>query len=189
MVLPIIDGTYIAVYSLPQPLIFDLIGKFENPFCPAADLLGSQVAGRVARLSVELYTRAAQYAISRGLILADTKFEFGFVPLVLSPPSSPTSPASPISADSFDDPFRDKELILVDEALTPDSSRYWPKEGFTVGQVQPSFDKQYLRDWLTDQGFQKGMEEGPDGDGWTISPEVVEGTASRYREAETILVR
>ncbi len=146
------------------------------------------MAGRVARLSVELYTRAAQYTISRGVILADTKFEFGFVPLVPSSPSSPSSPASPISADSFDDdPFRDKELILVDEALPPDSSRYWPKESFTIGQVQPSFDKQYLRDWLTNQGFKKGMEEGPDGEGWTISPEVVEGTASRYKEAEALL--
>ncbi|KAF8342602.1 uncharacterized protein EI90DRAFT_3115182 [Cantharellus anzutake] len=149
---------------------------------PAADLLGSPVAGRVARLSVELYTRAAQRLKQRDVILADTKFEFGFVRSI---PSSPSSPSSPISSDSFDDdPFRDKELVLVDEAVTPDSSRYWPLESFKVGQQQPSFDKQFLRDWLISQGYKKGLEGGPDGQGWTMSPEVVEETAQRYREAE-----
>ena len=77
---------------------------------------------------------------TRGLIIADTKFEFGLVD-------------------------HGNELILIDEALTPDSSRYRPLEGYAPGRGQPSFDKQYLRDWLTSQGFRKGLEDGPDGQG------------------------
>ena len=90
---------------------------------------------------MKLYTAAAEHAATRGLIIADTKFEFGLV---------------------------GRELILIDEALTPDSSCYWPLEGYAPGRSQPSFDKQYLRDWVTSQGFRKGLEDGPDGQGWTI---------------------
>jgi phosphoribosylaminoimidazole-succinocarboxamide synthase len=111
---------------------------------------------------VELYTTAAEYAATRGLIIADTKFEFGLV---------------------------DGELILIDEALTPDSSRYWPQEGYAPGRSQPSFDKQYLRDWLTSQGFRKGLEVGPDGQGWTMSEEVVQGTRERYLSARDKLLK
>ncbi len=111
---------------------------------------------------MKLYTAAAEYAATRGLIIADTKFEFGLV---------------------------GGELILIDEALTPDSSRYWPLEGYAPGHGQPSFDKQYLRDWLTSQGFRKGLEDGPDGQGWTMSKEVVQGTQERYLSARDKLLK
>lgn len=73
-------------------------------------------------------------------------------------------------------------MILIDEVLTPDSSRYWPAEGYEPGKSQPSFDKQYLRDWLVSKGFKKGLESGLDGNGWTIDADVVEGTQKRYEE-------
>ena len=109
-----------------------------------------------------MYTAAADHAATRGLIIADTKFEFGLVD--------------------------NGELILIDEALTPDSSRYWPLEGYAPGRSQPSFDKQYLRDWLTSQGFRKGLEGGPEGQGWTMSDEVVQGTRERYLNARDTLL-
>ena len=111
---------------------------------------------------MKLYTAAAEHAATRGLIIADTKFEFGLI---------------------------GRELILIDEALTPDSSRYWPLEGYAPGRSQPSFDKQYLRDWLTSQGFRKGLEDGPDGQGWTITEEVVQGTQERYLNARDLLLK
>ena len=101
--------------------------------------------------------------------MADTKFEFGLVP------SS--------SGEG-------EELILVDEALTPDSSRYWPAAEYKPGGSQPSFDKQYLRDWLTKTGFRKGLESGPEGkegEGWVMDDSVVEGTRKRYLEARELL--
>ena len=76
-------------------------------------------------------------------------------------------------------------LLLIDEMLTPDSSRYWPMEGYEPGRTQPSFDKQYLRDWLKSAGFKKGLESGPagkEGEGWLIEATVVEGTRKRYQE-------
>lgn len=116
---------------------------------------------------MQLYTAAAEYAHSRGVILADTKFEFGLV-------SSPSG----------------KSLILIDELLTPDSSRYWPLASYAVGRSQPSFDKQYVRDWLVGAGFRKGLESGPEGhegEGWTIDESVVKGTKDRYTEAVKLL--
>jgi len=80
------------------------------------------------------------------------------------------------------------QLILIDEALTPDSSRYWPLDGYEPGKPQPSFDKQFLRDWLTREGFKKGLEEGKDGKGWTMTEEVVRGTTDRYVEARDRLL-
>jgi phosphoribosylaminoimidazole-succinocarboxamide synthase len=118
-------------------------------------------------VAIALYKSAADYAHARGLILADTKFEFGLVPLE-------------------DDGA--EQLILVDEALTPDSSRYWPLDGYAPGGPQPSFDKQFLRDWLTREGFKKGLEEGKDGQGWRMSEEVVKGTRERYVEARDRLL-
>lgn len=120
---------------------------------------------------MELYKTAAAYAETRGLILADTKFEFGLVP---SPPPSSLP-----------------QVILIDELLTPDSSRYWPLEGYEPGRPQPSFDKQYLRDWLVEAGFRKGLEsgkEGEEGSGWVIEEGVVEGTKARYDEAVRLLM-
>jgi phosphoribosylaminoimidazole-succinocarboxamide synthase len=130
----------------------------------AAELIGQEKLDEIARVSVELYRRAASIAEERGVILADTKFEFGTI--------------------------EDNQLILIDEVLTPDSSRYWPKSQYSPGRSQPSFDKQYLRDWLVKEGFKKGLEKGKDGaGGWTIPDEVVEGTMSRYNEVLKLLKR
>jgi phosphoribosylaminoimidazole-succinocarboxamide synthase len=99
--------------------------------------------------------------LTRGLILADTKFEFGLVPAQQS----------------------EQSLILIDEVVTPDSSRYWPLALYEPGGPQPSFDKQFVRDWLVKSGFRKGLETGPEGksgEGWTIDEEVVKGTRERY---------
>ena len=84
----------------------------------------------------------------------------------------------------------DKSLILVDEVLTPDSSRYWPLASYHPGTSQPSFDKQYVRDWLVNNGFKKGLESGPEGhegEGWVLSDQVVNGTQQRYAEAVNVI--
>ena len=140
---------------------------FTSPYCAthfnltAAALIGQELYDKISAAAVRLYTTAAEYAATRGLIVADTKFEFGLV---------------------------DGELILIDEALTPDSSRYWPLEGYAAGRSQPCFDKQYLRDWLMSEGFRKGLEDGPDGEGWTMSEDVVRGTRERYLSARDLLL-
>ncbi|KAJ4346208.1 Bifunctional purine biosynthetic protein ade1 [Ascochyta clinopodiicola] len=111
-----------------------------------------KIAARVEELSLKIYEAAAKRAESVGIVLADTKFEFGL--------------------DENDD------VVLVDEVLTPDSSRFWPKETWeqNLGKAQPSFDKQFLRDWLTSNGL-KGKE------GVKVPEDVVEQTAAKYREA------
>lgn len=140
----------------------------------ASQLLGQDLYNRISTTALQLYKTAAQYAESRGVILADTKFEFGLLP------------ASSSSSTSD----QQRELILIDEVLTPDSSRYWPLEGYAPGKPQPSFDKQYVRDWLVGCGFRKGLESGPEGkegEGWTVEESVVEGTRARYQEAVDVL--
>jgi phosphoribosylaminoimidazole-succinocarboxamide synthase len=135
----------------------------------AAQLIGQELYNQLSSKAVQLYKEASEYAASRGLILADTKFEFGLI----------SSPAT-----------GNEELILIDELLTPDSSRYWPAATYAPGGSQPSFDKQYLRDWLTSSGFRKGLESGPaghEGEGWTMIESVVEGTKRRYSEAYSLL--
>lgn len=135
----------------------------------AAELIGQELCDRISSAAIRLYTAAAEYAASRGLILADTKFEFGLVP---------------------SDDGTSEELILIDELLTPDSSRYWPADGYHPGGPQTSFDKQYLRDWLVSNGFRKGLEKGPvghEGDGWLMDESIVEGTRKRYEEAFMLL--
>jgi phosphoribosylaminoimidazole-succinocarboxamide synthase len=118
----------------------------------AAELVGDrELMQRVRDVSIELYSFAAEHARERGVILADTKFEFGL--------------------------DRDGELVVGDEVLTPDSSRYWPAEGFEPGHGQPSFDKQYVRDWATASGWDK-RPPAP-----AIPPDVVAGTRARYLEA------
>jgi phosphoribosylaminoimidazole-succinocarboxamide synthase len=134
------------------------------------ELVGKEIYERVSSAALRLYTEAAAYAETRGVIIADTKFEFGLVP------SEDTS--SPFKVGG-----RPMDVILVDEVLTPDSSRFWPAENYSEGRPQASYDKQYLRDWLVQVGFVKGMEKGPEGQGWTIAPEIVEGTRKRYEEA------
>ena len=128
----------------------------------AATLVGEEIYNKVSSVALELYGSASDYAETKGLILADTKFEFG-IDLVTG------------------------DVTLIDEVLTPDSSRYWPADQYEAGRPQPSFDKQYLRDWLTSSGFKKGLEDGPDGKGWEMTPTVVEGTKERYEDAWRLL--
>ena len=126
-------------------------GHDENiSFDEAASRIGGELAERVRAISLEIYRRAAAYAEPRGIILADTKFEFGLV---------------------------GDQLIWIDEALTPDSSRFWPAEGYQPGRAQPSFDKQYVRDYLERIGWNK-QPPGPN-----LPPEVVDATRAKYREA------
>ena len=115
-----------------------------------AELVGDELAARLEQLSLRLYSAGAEHALSRGVILADTKFEFGLV---------------------------DGEVILIDEALTPDSSRYWPAGGYAPGRPQPSFDKQFLRDFLESTAWNKAPPPPP------LPQEVIDGTAARYAEA------
>jgi phosphoribosylaminoimidazole-succinocarboxamide synthase len=116
----------------------------------AAELVGEGLARKLEELTLSIYERGAEIARERGIILADTKFEFGFA---------------------------DGELILIDEVMTPDSSRFWPADQYEPGGGQPSFDKQYVRDWLERSGWNK---EPPAPE---LPRDVVEGTASRYCEA------
>lgn len=118
----------------------------------AVEIVGESVAKRVEEASLVIYEKARQYAEERGIIIADTKFEFGL--------------------------DEAGEIVLVDEVLTPDSSRFWPADKYEVGKGQSSYDKQYLRDWLTNSGL-----KGKDGVG--MPEEVVAETASKYREAFT----
>jgi phosphoribosylaminoimidazole-succinocarboxamide synthase len=117
-----------------------------------AQLIGRDLAQELEALSIRLYEFGAAHALDRGLILADTKFEFGLI---------------------------DGEVILIDEAFTPDSSRYWPADQYAPGGPQPSFDKQYLRDFLQLEHSGWNKEPPPP----TLPQAVIDGTASRYREA------
>ncbi|KAI0642408.1 SAICAR synthetase [Trametes meyenii] len=160
--------------KLPEPLFTPSTkaeqGQHDENISPekAASLIGPELYAKVEKAALQLYKEAADFALTKGLILADTKFEFGLVP----------------GADGTE------HLILVDELLTPDSSRYWPAAAYAPGGSQPSFDKQYLRDWLTQTGFRKGLESGPEGkegQGWVMTEAVVEGTRKRYLEALELL--
>jgi phosphoribosylaminoimidazole-succinocarboxamide synthase len=123
----------------------------------ATELVGDRtLMERVREVSIELYSFAAAYARERGVILADTKFEFGL--------------------------DEDGELVVGDEVLTPDSSRYWPVEGYEPGRGQPSFDKQYVRDWAAGSGWDK-KAPAP-----AIPDDVVAGTRARYVEAYELIV-
>jgi phosphoribosylaminoimidazole-succinocarboxamide synthase len=132
-------------------------GHDENvPFDVMARAIGESLAESLREVSVSLYQTASFLAESRGLILADTKFEFG----------------------------RDREsgqIILIDEALTPDSSRYWPRERYRPGGPQPSFDKQFVRDWLDGTGWDKASPPPP------LPDDVVSKTRAKYIEAYEIL--
>jgi phosphoribosylaminoimidazole-succinocarboxamide synthase len=117
----------------------------------AAEMVGADVLGEAERITLALYARAAEHCARAGIILADTKFELGR------------------NADG--------DLVLGDEAVTPDSSRLWPADCWEPGQSPPSFDKQYLRDWLDAIGWDHASPPP------ALPPEVVEGTRARYREA------
>lgn len=147
--------------KLPKPLWTPSTkaeaGEKDENISPeqARTVIGNEkVAAEIEKLSLEVYTTAARRAEEVGIILADTKFEFGV------------------------DVANGNEVVLVDEVLTPDSSRFWPKETWEshLGKAQPSFDKQFLRDWLVAQGL-KGKSN------VTIPDEVVRQTAIKYQEA------
>ena len=122
----------------------------------AAELLGAETAAQVERTTLAIYEAGRTYAAGRGIIVADTKFEFGFI---------------------------DGKLHLIDEVLTPDSSRFWPADQYQPGQGQPSFDKQYLRDWLEKQPWNK--QPPPP----ALPEEIIKATANRYQEAYDILTK
>jgi len=144
---------------LPEP-IFTPATKAQSghdmnvPFRYVAKLLGVELAGQLRDLTLELYGRAAKYALERGIIVADTKFEFGFV---------------------------NEQLVLADEVLTPDSSRYWPADTYSPGGPQYSFDKQYVRDYLETLNWNK-RPPAP-----ALPDEVVKKTSEKYEEAFTRL--
>jgi phosphoribosylaminoimidazole-succinocarboxamide synthase len=140
---------------LPEPIFTPATkaetGHDENiSIDRAGELVGEGLAQRLKELTLSLYAMGAELALARGVILADTKFEFGFI---------------------------DGEIALCDEVMTPDSSRFWPADGYGPGGPQPSFDKQYVRDWLDESGWD---HEPPAPE---LPPEVVGQTATRYREA------
>ncbi len=144
---------------LPEPIFTPATkaesGHDENiSFEQAAALISKDIAERVRAVSMELYRRAAAYAEPRGIIVADTKFEFGLL---------------------------NGELLWIDEALTPDSSRFWPAAHYSPGGPQPSFDKQFVRDYLERMQWPK-TPPGP-----RLPPEVVSATRDKYREAYRIL--
>jgi phosphoribosylaminoimidazole-succinocarboxamide synthase len=142
--------------QLPEP-IFTPATKEESghdiniSFDETAGRIGPDLAATLRDRTLRLYSRAAQHARSRGVIIADTKFEFGKLP--------------------------DGRLIVVDEVLTPDSSRFWPAAGYEPGHDQPSYDKQFVRNWLEKQDWNK-QPPAP-----ALPRDVVEGTLARYREA------
>ena len=152
----LLDGS-----QLPQPIFTPAtkaeVGLHDEniTFIQAEASIGKERARELRQLTLELYKFASEYAKSRGIIIADTKFEFGV----------------------------DKagEITLADEALTPDSSRFWPAESWRPGGAQPSYDKQYLRDWLTGIGWDKQSPPPP------LPDEVVEKTRARYSEAYAAL--
>ena len=134
------------------------LGKHDENIsvAQAAELLGAETAAQVERTTLAIYEAGRTYAAGRGIIVADTKFEFGFI---------------------------DGKLHLIDEVLTPDSSRFWPADQYKPGQGQPSFDKQYLRDWLEKQPWNK--QPPPP----ALPEEVIKATANRYQEAYDILTK
>ncbi|MDE0107414.1 MAG: phosphoribosylaminoimidazolesuccinocarboxamide synthase [Bryobacterales bacterium] len=141
--------------SIFTPATKAVEGHDENiGFDQAAELVGSEMAARLRDLTINIYERASQHGLGRGLILADTKLEFGML---------------------------DGEIVLGDEVLTPDSSRYWPLDLYQPGRGQESFDKQYVRDYLEEVKFNK-QPPGPE-----LPDDVVANTSLKYVEAyETI---
>jgi phosphoribosylaminoimidazole-succinocarboxamide synthase len=137
------------------PAIKAKSGHDENiSFERASEIAGPRVAAQLRDLTLQIYNKASAWAETRGIILADTKFEFGFV---------------------------DGRLVLADEVLTPDSSRFWPRATYEPGGPQPSFDKQFVRDYLETIAWDK-HPPGP-----VLPPDVVEKTAAKYREAYRVL--
>ncbi|MGH9583415.1 MAG: phosphoribosylaminoimidazolesuccinocarboxamide synthase [Bryobacteraceae bacterium] len=140
---------------LPEPIFTPATKSASGhdmnvPFLYVANLLGVELAGQLRDLTLEIYQRAAAYALERGIILADTKFEFGII---------------------------DGQVVLADEALTPDSSRYWPADSYRPGGPQLSFDKQYVRDYLDTLSWNK-RPPAP-----SLPDDVILKTSEKYQEA------
>jgi phosphoribosylaminoimidazole-succinocarboxamide synthase len=141
---------------LPEPIFTPATkaaaGHDENvTYATLADAVGAELAATLRDRTLDLYRRAARHAAAKGLLLADTKFEFGHA--------------------------ADGTLLLADEALTPDSSRYWPADQWRPGVSPPSFDKQYVRDWLEGIGYDKQSVPPP------LPEEVAAKTREKYAEA------
>ena len=156
-----LPGGLTEASRLPEP-IFTPATKAEQgehdeniSFAELADIVGKDLAEQLRTATLDIYSRAAGLAREKGIILADTKFEFG------------------VEADG--------SLVLADEVLTPDSSRYWPADTWNEGEVQPSFDKQIVRNWLTgpDSGWDRASDQAPP----ELPAEVAERTRDRYIEA------
>ncbi len=147
--------------KLPQPIFTPstkaAVGDHDEniSFEQCEAIIGAELAAKVRDTSIALYSAAVEYAATRGIIIADTKFEFGI--------------------------DEDGTLTLMDEALTPDSSRFWPADSYAEGSNPPSFDKQFVRDWLESTGWNK---EPP---APAVPAEVAQKTADKYREALTRL--
>ena len=142
--------------KLPEPIFTPATkaesGHDENiSFAEAAKLIGGELAAKVREVSIRLYQEAADYAAARGIIIADTKFEFGLT--------------------------KENQLVLIDEVLTADSSRFWPKDSYRVGISPPSFDKQFVRDYLETLDWNK---EPP---APKLPADVIARTSEKYREA------
>lgn len=150
-----LPGGLDEAYELPEPLFTPStkaeIGDHDEniTFERMEEIVGSELATRLRDVSLSLYTAAREYARERGIIIADTKFEFGLI---------------------------DGDIVWIDEALTPDSSRFWPLDTYEPGVVQPSFDKQYVRDWLKDNWDLSGTPP-------ELPEEVISATSDKYREA------
>lgn len=149
---------------LPEPIFTPATkaesGHDENiTFADMSRRVGEALAEELRRRSLEVYRRGAEHARQRGILIADTKLEWG-----IYPPHDPQG-----------------ELLLIDEVLTPDSSRFWPVANYRPGINPPSFDKQYVRDWLEQSGWDKNSPPPP------LPPEVVERTAAKYQEAWRLL--
>lgn len=156
--------------QLPEPIFTPATkaetGHDENiSFDQACAAVGGPLMEKLRALTLAIYRMAAEFAQSRGIILADTKFEFGHA---LDAAGQPTN-----------------ELLLVDEVLTPDSSRYWPAAGYAPGKDQPSFDKQFLRNWLLEQVAAGTWRKEPPGP--QLPPQIVDATLDKYREAQRLL--
>ena len=153
------DGL-VEASKLPEPIFTPAtkaaVGDHDEniSFDQLTRIVGAELAERLRSATLDIYSRAAEIAADRGVLLADTKFEFGLV---------------------------DGELILADEVLTPDSSRYWPADDYSPGRVQPSFDKQFVRNWLT--GPEAGWNPDADTPPPVLPDEVVAATRDRYIEA------
>lgn len=150
---------------LPEPIFTPAakaqVGEHDEniSFAAVVEQIGAEAAEQLRSKTLEIYAAAAAIAAERGIILADTKFEFG----------------------RFSDAQGQRRLLLGDEVLTPDSSRFWPAETYAPGRPQPSYDKQYVRDWLTSpaSGWDRKSETPPP----PLPPEVVAATRARYVEA------